>query len=132
MIFFHGRTAAVFIGPELHYKHVTTRIEDEFGINCIGNNCAFRQRAEYKEIKTELGGVLKMGLHGPLIDRLAVEFFWGFGVKWKWRREKDIPVGGAFMVPPDSRNNAVFPREGLMIMIPIGAKLTFLLSSKYF
>lgn len=126
----HGRRSALFIGPEFHYKNVTTRIEDEFGINCIGNNCAYRQRAEYKEIKEELGGFLKMGLHAPLIDRLAIEFFWGLGFKWKWRRESDIPVGGSFTVPPDARGNTFIPREGLMLMLPMGAKLSFLLGNK--
>lgn len=127
-----GRRAALFIGPEFHYKYVNTWIEDEFGINCIGNNCAFRQRAEYKETKEEFGGFLKMGMHAPLIDRLAIEFFWGLGVKWKWRRESGVPVGGSFTEPPDSRGNGILPREGLMVILPMGAKLSFLLRGKYF
>ena len=127
----NGKRSALFIGPEFHYKYVNTTLEDEFGINCIGNNCAYRQRAEYKETKEELGGFLKMGLHAPVVDKLAIELFWGLGVKWKWRRESDIPVGGSFTDPPDSRGNGIIPREGLMVMLPMGAKLSFLLRGKY-
>ena len=130
--FRYGKRAAWFFGPEFHYKYVNTWIEDEFGINCIGNNCAYRQRAEYKETKEELGGCFKFGVNAPLVgDRMAIEFFWGLGFKWKWRRESGIPLGGSFSFPPDARDNNLIPREGLMTMMPMGTKLSFRLGNKY-
>jgi hypothetical protein len=130
--FRYGGRSAFFFGPEFHYKYVNTWIEDEFGINCIGNNCAYRQRAEYKETKEELGGFFKFGVNTPFVgDRVAMEFFWGLGFKWKWRRESGIPVGGSFTFPPDARNNNLIPREGLMMMMPMGMKLSFRVGNRY-
>jgi hypothetical protein len=127
---FNYSRGAFFFGPEFHYKYVNTWIPADFGINCSGANCAYTQRAEYKETKEEFGGLLKFGLNAPLYrDRLAIEVFAGLGLKTKWRQESGIPVGGSFINPPGNNRTAFTPPyEGWMMMLPMGTKLSFRLN----
>lgn len=93
----------VFIAPEFHYKHVNTKKWDNFGINCIGQQCDYYQYARYKEIKNEIGGSLKIGVLVPFGKdnwRWGMEFYGGLGVKVSKFKDTDLPVGGSFVNPP--------------------------------
>lgn len=129
------RSPDFFVAPEFHYKHTKTKIEDRFGINCQNGQCAYFQNAIYTDIKTEIGGLLKLGLITPFPfvknDRWLLEMYGGLGVKQLKFRETDLPVGGSFVIPPDrsflsfgiitERNTSNRP------MLPAGVKLIFVL-----
>lgn len=120
---------AFFFSPEFHYKYLTTKIWDEFGINCTGPNCAFTQVAQFKEIKTELGGLFKFGYSTRFFTpRVAMEVFAGLGVKQKKTHQTDFPLGGALLNPPGDRINMFVVRNGTAMMMPMGVKLSFALS----
>jgi hypothetical protein len=118
-----------FIGPEFHYKYVSSSKWADFGINCLGGMCAYNQRAQYKEIKKEVGGAAKMGTQLRVFnDRWKIEFYWGIGFKFKRFEETNLPTGGAFLNEPDHDNifgttdeNTAYP------IIPGGIKIIFLL-----
>jgi Protein of unknown function (DUF3575) len=118
-----------FVGPEFHYKYVSANRWGDFGINCLGGMCAYNQRAQYKEVKKEIGGAAKMGTQLRVFnDRWKIEFYWGIGFKFKRFEETNLPVGGSFLFEPDHGNifentdeNAAYP------IIPGGVKIIFLL-----
>ena len=90
-----------FIAPEFHYKHTITKKWDDFGINCLGGQCDYYQRAQYKIIKKEVGGSLKLGTILPLWSKQwSVEIYGGLGVKFKKFRDTGLPPGGTFVDEP--------------------------------
>jgi hypothetical protein len=121
-----GKRAAFFISPEFHYKNATIRKWDNFGINCVNGQCDFYQRARYKEVKNETGGLIKLGVNfrgfGP---RMGFEMFAGLGAKYKDLRETGLPTGGSFVNPPTQSEFALIPREGWLFMLPGGVKLCY-------
>src|SRR5260221_1692122 len=52
-----------FIALEFHYKKVTVKKWDSFGMNCVNGQCDFFQRAQYGEEKKEEGIAVKGALH---------------------------------------------------------------------
>jgi Protein of unknown function (DUF3575) len=125
----HGRYI-FFIGPEFNYKYVSAKKWGDFGINCQGGACAYNQKAQYKEVKKETGGAVKMGTQVRVFnDRWKMEFYWGIGFKFKRFKDTNLPVGGSFINQPDHGNifetandeNEPYP------IIPGGVKIIFLL-----
>jgi hypothetical protein len=116
-----------FVAAELHYKNVSSKKWDDFGINCLGGQCAYYQRAEYKEVKKETGASLKVGTLIPVFnDRWKAELYFGLGLKIKDFEETDLPVGGAFINPPDRGNIFNNTNENTAyIIIPAGIKIIF-------
>jgi hypothetical protein len=120
-----------YIAPEFHYKHTTTKKEDEFGINCLNGQCAFFQNAVYTDIKNEIGGLVKTGIIFPLRfvknHRWLLDVYVGLGAKQLNFKETDLPVGGSFIRLPtrgllgDSGDSYALP------MVPAGLKLIFIL-----
>ena len=94
-----------FIAPEFHYKYVSSKKWEDFGINCLGGQCDYYQKAKYKEVKKEVGVSLKIGTHIPLFkNQWKIEIYGGLGFKFKNFEETELPIGGSFVNPPD-RNN---------------------------
>jgi hypothetical protein len=116
-----------FIGPEFHYKYVESKKSEDFGINCIGGQCDYYQREEYKEIKTEIGGSVKVGTLVRLSTRWNLELYGGVGVKFFAFSEADIPLGGTFLNRPNQNPFFNTDRKPVQVMVPIGAKFTFLI-----
>lgn len=118
-----------FVGPEFHYKYVSARKWDDFGINCLGGMCAYYQRAQYTEEKKEIGGSLKMGTQIPISgNRWKIELYWGLGFKFIKFKETDLPVGGSFINEPDHNTTFVTYDENTAYpIIPTGIKIVFLL-----
>ncbi|MBC7873008.1 MAG: hypothetical protein H7Y01_03370 [Ferruginibacter sp.] len=124
-----------FISPEFHYKYTTTEREDQFGINCQNGQCAYFQNAIYRDIKNEIGGILKLGLITPFPfvknDRWFLEMYSGFGAKQLKFRETGLPVGGSFVSPPNrmilSIGNQTDRNTFTRPMLPGGVKLIFVL-----
>ncbi len=116
-----------FIAPEFHYKYVTAKKWDQFGINCLGGQCDYYQQAQYKEVKEETGASLKLGTLLPLWgNRFDAELYGGIGFKFKKFRETDIPIGGSFVEEPNRDNVFNNNREGVAYLIlPVGIKLVF-------
>ncbi len=124
------RSVDFFIGPEFHYKSVSKKREEVFGINCQNGQCAYFQEADYTEVKKEIGGFVKAGILAkfPFVqsDNLLLEIFLGLGGKQYKFSEKDLPVGGSFVNPPfrgifgDSRNEFALP------ILPAGVKLIYI------
>ncbi len=130
------KSLEAFVAPEFHYKYTKTEKEDLFGINCQNGQCAFFQEAVYKELKNEIGGLLKAGIIAPLTfiskqDRLFLEIHSGLGVKHLRFRETDLPVGGSFVNPPDrsflSFGNITDRNTSTRPMLPFGLKLFYIL-----
>jgi Protein of unknown function (DUF3575) len=115
-----------FIGPEFHYKNVSAKKSEDFGINCASGVCAYYQRAEYKEVKKEIGGSLKAGTLISFKERWNFELYIGLGVKFAKFNDVDIPVGGSFVNPPDQTNPFMSRnQDGAQILVPGGVKLVF-------
>ena len=91
-----------FIAPELHLKYVSTQKNDDFGINCIGGQCSYYMNAQYREIKNEAGGSIKLGSEISLDkkDIWLLEIYAGFGVRVIHYSERDIPFGASFVSVP--------------------------------
>jgi hypothetical protein len=115
-----------FIAPELHLKCITTRKWTNFGINCIGQQCNYYMNAEYHEIKNEAGAVLKVGAEVPLDKKnsWSFEVYFGLGFKYNHFKEKDIPVGGMFISPPDHNNLFEFGEDAIPIL-PASIKISY-------
>ena len=96
----------VFIAPEFHYKYRTIDRTTTFGINCVNQNCAYYMEDTYTEIKTEVGGSIKMGvdLHIDKQARLSLELYGGLGVKIFQYKEESIPPGGSFISEPSHQD----------------------------
>ncbi|HET6996926.1 MAG TPA: DUF3575 domain-containing protein [Chitinophagaceae bacterium] len=114
-----------FIAPEFHYKYVTTTREDDFGINCIGGQCAYNERAEYKEKKKETGISIKVGTLVTLKSRWNVELYGGLGIKFLKFQLTDIPPGGSFLHPPDTDLIANNNHHSPQLLVPAGVKFIF-------
>ena len=116
-----------FIAPEFHYKYAATKKWDDFGINCLGGQCDYYQKAQYKEVKKETGGSLKLGTVLPLwSSRWSAEIYGGIGFKFKKFRYTDLPLGGTFVNEPDQDNvfNNADENKALP-MVPAGVKIIF-------
>ena len=96
----------VFIAPEFHYKYRTIDRTTTFGINCVNQNCAYYMEDTYTEIKTEVGGSIKMGVDVPIDkqERLSLELYGGLGVKIFQYKEESIPPGGSFISEPSHQD----------------------------
>ena len=118
----------LFFAPELHFKKVTTRKWNTFGINCIGQNCDFYQRDIYRDQKTEIGASLKMGVDLPLDDkdRFSLEIYGGLGFKVYYYKTKSIPLGGSFFPTEPTDRNILGITEGNAVpMLPASFKLCY-------
>ena len=95
-----------FIAPEFHYKYRTVDRTTTFGINCMDQNCAYYMEATYREIKTEVGGSIKMGVDVPVDkrERLSLELYGGLGLKIFKYNEESIPPGGSFISEPSHQD----------------------------
>jgi hypothetical protein len=95
-----------FIAPEFHYKYRTVDRTTTFGMNCINQNCAYYMEDTYREIKTEVGGSIKIGVDAPLDkrERLSLELYGGLGLKIFKYNEESIPPGGSFISEPSHQD----------------------------
>jgi hypothetical protein len=133
-----SRSPDFFIASEFHYKYTSTELEDIFGINCQNGQCAFFQNAIYKDIKNEIGGILKFGMitNWPFVksERWYFELYNGIGAKQLKFKESELPVGGSFINPPNrnflSIGNQNLRNTTTRIMLPAGLKLIFILCPK--
>jgi hypothetical protein len=117
-----------FVAPEFHYKYVRSRKWEDFGINCLGGQCDYYQRAEYTEIKKEMGAALKIGTILPLGNgRFNVEVYGGLGFKFKRFVDTDLPLGGSFVNPPDHSGllNTNGDPDAAYFILPAGVKFTY-------
>lgn len=127
---FWGGFENVFISPELVFGYINRRKTAEFGINCIGQNCAYYMIDEYNETKKEIGAAIKMGLIGPIKkrnDNWKLELYLGIGVSYFDIEEEGIPTGGSFIDLPtysDNIGNTIRDEE-MDIMVPFGLKISF-------
>ena len=114
-----------FIAPELHLKYVSTKKIDDFGFNCISGQCSYYMNAQYREVKSEAGGSVKLGTEIPLDKKetWSLEIYAGFGVKVIHYSEKDIPFGSSFVSTPTHQ----FPllEDTPVPMLPGFVKLSF-------
>jgi hypothetical protein len=122
-----------FIAPEVHFKKVRAWRTTEFGINCVGNQCAFFQTATYKQIKSEAGGLFKLGMTRAFSrhdQRFQYEIYTGFGVKGRQFRDKDLPPGGSFL--NDWRPAGIFfdYYSPVVVTMPAGLKFLFVFIKK--
>jgi hypothetical protein len=60
----------------------------------------------YREIKTEVGGSVKMGVDVPVDkrERLSLELYGGLGLKIFKYTEESIPPGGSFISEPSHQD----------------------------
>ena len=119
----------VFIAPELVLGYTRSYTTAEFGVNCVGGNCAYYTIQEYTEIKKEIGGAIKIGMTGPIRknnENWKLELYTGMGVSFFDFQEKGIPPGGSFVRPPthgDGLGN--LSEDEPNIMIPFGLIITY-------
>ena len=114
-----------FLGPEIHFKNVTTHKSTNFGVNCVNQQCDYYMTTDYREIKSEMGVAVKAGFNRPLSTRLALEVYGGLGVRFIHIKEKDIPLGGSFLVLP-VHDGVIGARDGEPTpYAPIGLKLVY-------
>lgn len=116
-----------FIAPEFHYKYVEAKKWDDFGINCLGGQCDYYQKAQYKEVKKEIGASVKLGTILPLwSDQWSIELYGGLGFKFRKFKETDLPIGGSFVTEPDRNNffNAA-DEDAAYPLLPAGFKIIF-------
>jgi hypothetical protein len=119
------RLLSPFLGPELHYKYVSSKKLTDFGINCVGQQCDYYMTTNYREIKNEMGVALKTGFNRHLSTRLDLEVYGGIGVRVIHVYELDIPLGGSFIVLP-VHDEMFGTQDGTAtIYAPIGFKLVY-------
>ena len=85
----------VFVAPELVFGYTRTKITAEFGVTCVGGNCAYYTLQEYTEIKKEAGGAIKFGLTGPIRknnENWKLELYTGIGFSFFDFQEKGNPT----------------------------------------
>lgn len=127
---FWGGFENVFISPELVFGYINTKKTAEFGMNCVGENCAYYMIDDYNEIKKEIGAAIKMGLIGPIKKRnenWKLELYLGIGFSYFDIKEEGIPTGGSFVTLPtytDNIGNTIREDEA-NIMVPFGLKISF-------
>ena len=126
---FFGGFENIFISPEVTLGYVRSKKEAEFGINCVGQNCAYYTLQEYTEIKKEAGAAIKIGLIGPIRkknDNWKLELFSGVGVSFFDFQEKGIPEGGSFVILPTHENIlGTLEEDEPNLAIPFGLKITY-------
>ena len=118
----------IFIAPELHFKHITTKKWATFGINCIGQSCSYYMYDIYKEVKNEIGAALKMGIITQLDKkkRWILEFYGGLGFKVNYFKDKDVPLGGLFMPEPSHTDIFFgFPENVAVPIFPGSIKISY-------
>jgi hypothetical protein len=114
-----------FLGPELHYKYVSSKKLTDFGINCVGQQCDYYMTTNYREIKNEIGMAVKAGFNRPLSTRLGLEVYGGVGVRILHVDEIDIPLGGSFVILP-VHDEMFGTQDGTAtVYAPIGLKLVY-------
>ncbi|MEJ0104904.1 MAG: hypothetical protein WDO19_21140 [Bacteroidota bacterium] len=116
-----------FIALEFHYKKVTVKKWDTFGMNCMNGQCDFSQRAQYDEEKREEGIAVKAGLIRRLWSpRWAIELYSGVGFKFKHFNDSRLPAGGSLMTSlSHDVNIGSFRENGAYPIFPAGAKLIY-------
>lgn len=119
----------IFIAPEAVLGYVRTNSTAEFGINCIGRNCAYYTVQKYTEIKKEAGGAIKIGLIGPIkknSESWKLELYSGLGVSFFDFDYKGIPPGGSFLTEPRHEDGlGTLDENEPNIMIPFGLIITY-------
>jgi hypothetical protein len=119
----------VFIAPEFVFGYTSTKTTTEFGVNCVGGNCAYYTLQEYTEIKKEAGGAIKFGLTGPIRknnENWKLELYTGIGVSFFDFQEKGIPPGGSFVMPPTHGDGlGSLSEDEPNIMIPFGLIISY-------
>ena len=118
----------VFIAPEFHFKKAGIGKTTTFGINCVGQTCNYYMEAEYKEIKNEIGGSLKLGIDLPLDkkERFSFEIYGGLGVKVNHYTYKSIPAGGSFLSGENIHQDFFNIADGKAIpILPASIKLCY-------
>jgi len=119
----------IFIAPEAVLGYVRTRSAAEFGINCIGTNCAYYTIQQYTEIKKEAGGAIKVGLTGPIKkknENWKLELYSGLGISFFDFDYKGIPAGGSFVREPRQEDGlGTLDEDEPNIMIPFGLIITY-------
>jgi len=119
----------VFIAPELVFGYTRTKLTAEFGVSCIGGNCAYYTLQEYTEIKKEAGGAIKFGFTGPIRkknEKWKLELYSGIGVSFFDIQEDGIPPGGSFVRPPTHEDGlGTMDEDEPNIMIPFGLIITY-------
>ena len=126
---FVGGFENIFVSPEVTLGYVRSKKEAEFGINCVGQNCAYYMIQEYTEIKKEAGAAIKIGLIGPIRknnDNWKLELYSGIGVSFFDFQEKGIPAGGSFVRLPVHENIlGTLEEDEPNLAIPFGLKISF-------
>jgi hypothetical protein len=82
-----------FIAPELQLKSISQKQTSTFGVDCIGNNCSYRQTANYTINQKEIGGVFKSGINIPFgrnDPKMSMEFYGGVGLRFFFLKAKNI------------------------------------------
>ena len=119
----------VFIAPELVFGYTSTKTTAEFGINCVGGNCAYYTLQEYTEVKKEAGGAIKIGMTRPVRkknENWKLELYTGIGFSFFDFQEKGIPTGGSFVRPPIYEDAlGALSEDEPNVMIPFGLIITF-------
>ena len=119
----------VFFAPEFVFGYTSTKTTAEFGIHCVGGNCAYYTLQEYTEIKTEAGAAIKFGITGPIRkknENWKLELYTGFGVSFFDFQEEGIPPGGSFVRPPTHEDGlGTMDEDEPNIMIPFGLIITY-------
>lgn len=113
-----------FGGVELGYKWTTTNRSEYV---CMGPNCAFSQRVDYKRLRSIPVGSVRFGFQRYLDkkDKVYLEGFVGLGVKVISERKKDYVLPpGAEEVMEDTFNffNSV---DGATPHLPAGMRIGF-------
>jgi hypothetical protein len=93
---------APFVALEFHYKNVTQKKTDDFGINCVNGDCEYYQQGTYNLRKKETGGLAKFGAVFPLSrrGRFNGEFFMGIGARTQKFTYKNTPMGSTVFFDP--------------------------------
>lgn len=119
----------IFVAPEVVVGYTRTRSTAEFGINCIGGNCAYYTIQKYTEIKKEAGGAMKIGMIGPIKkknENWKLELYSGVGVSFFDFNYKGIPTGGSFVREPRHEDGlGELNEDEPNIMIPFGLIITY-------
>ena len=125
---YSGKTT-FYMAPVFHYKKVTAKRWEEFGMDCVNGNCNYFQIDTYKRIKQEFGGLFTAGAFSPLFggNRVALETFIGLGIKVKKYKNTDFPPGSTQFVPAGG-GVLSFDSDGVFPMFPVGVMLSFRLN----
>jgi hypothetical protein len=109
-----GNWKSLFISPEFHFKYVNARVWETFGINCLQGNCDYYMFTQYRQLKTELGGGLKIGTRIMFSSRFFAEIYTGLGVKVTQIENREIPLGASFE-NPEGTFQLLRPADGIAL-----------------